>query len=172
MRKNGKRYGLKSSDKYEVRRRAKRNNLTIEELLEKEKQEQDFLNLGLKFCVTCQSWKEFGKSAAYCKECCAKKSRSRYDKDKQRNYWLIKKFNISLDQYKEMLIAQDYKCYICCKSDSELDRSLAVDHCHATGKVRGLLCGNCNRFLGQIQDRVDIAKKLLEYLTIYTTQTN
>ena len=167
---NSRRYGLKSLDKYEVARRAKRNNLTVEKLLEKERQEQALLDAGLQYCVSCDIWKKFGKSAAYCKECCARKSRNAYDKEKQRNYWLLKKFNISLEKYKEMQVEQNYKCYICHKSENELDRSLAVDHCHATGKVRGLLCGNCNRFLGQIQDRLDVASRLIEYLTIYQTE--
>jgi hypothetical protein len=48
-----------------------------------------------------------------------------------------------------------------------LNRSLAVDHCHKTGKVRGLLCGNCNRFLGQIDDDINTAERLLEYLNKY-----
>ena len=81
-----------------------------------------------------------------------------------RDYLLKKKYGITSEEYDRMLTEQNYSCYICHKHEDKLDRSLAVDHCHETGKVRGLLCGNCNRFLGQINDNIDTASRLLEYL--------
>jgi len=41
---------------------------------------------------------------------------------------------------------------------------LVVDHCHSTGKVRGLLCSNCNRGIGMLQERVDILQNAIDYL--------
>lgn len=166
---NGIRYGIKSQNKYEINRRAKRKGLSVEDLIKQERLEQEFLDKGLKFCISCKEWKNFGKSAAYCKTCCSTKTRSRYDKVKERNYWLNKKFGISLEVYQNMQIKQNYKCYICQTHEDNLDRSLAVDHCHITGKVRGLLCGNCNRFLGQINDNIETAKRLVMYLQEYKT---
>ncbi len=160
-------YGIKSQDKYELRRRAKRQSLTVDQLQDKEKKEQEFLDKGLRFCKTCSTWKEFGKGAAYCKSCCADKSRVRYNPKKERAYWLNKKFGITLEHYDGMRKDQNYKCYICQRSEDELDRCLAVDHCHTSGKVRGLLCGNCNRYLGQIADNIEAAKNLLSYLEKY-----
>lgn len=157
-------YGIKSQNKYEINRRAKRNKLTVEELIKKEKEEQEFLDKGYLFCNSCKEWKVFNKSNAYCKECCAEKTRKNYDLEKQREYILKKKYGITLEKYNKMLSEQEYKCYICHKHEDKLDRSLAVDHCHKTGKVRGLLCGNCNRFLGQIDDDINIAERLVEYL--------
>jgi hypothetical protein len=164
MKTNGIRYGIKSSNPYELNRRAKRRNTTVEKLIALEKDEQDKIDKGYTFCNSCKEWKIFGKAKTYCKECCSERSRTKYNLEKQRQYILKKKYGITPEKYDEMLSEQDYRCYICQKHEDKLDRSLAVDHCHKTGKVRGLLCGNCNRFLGQIDDNIDTAERLLMYL--------
>jgi hypothetical protein len=53
-----------------------------------------------------------------------------------------RKYGLSADQYETMLKAQDYRCKICKKR-----QKLCVDHCHKTGRVRGLLCIPCNGWL-------------------------
>lgn len=169
---NGIRYGIKSSKPYELNRRAKRRNITVEQLVTLEQEEQYKIDKGYTFCNSCKEWKMFGKAKTYCKECCAERSRTKYNLEKQREYLLKKKYGITLEKYDEMLSEQDYRCYICHKHEDKLDRSLAVDHCHETGKVRGLLCGNCNRFLGQIDDNIDIAERLVKYLQIHKIQEN
>ena len=60
-------------------------------------------------------------------------------------------FGISLEQYNEMLKKQGSVCAIC-KEKCKSGKNLAVDHCHTTGKIRGLLCSNCNRGLGLFTD--------------------
>jgi hypothetical protein len=160
-------YGIKCSKPYELARRAKRKNITVSELLILEKEEQDKLDKGYNFCKECKEWKIFGKAKTYCKECCSLKTKNNYNYEKQRAYLLKKKYGISCEKYDQMLHTQNYKCYICQKHEDKLDRSLAVDHCHTTGKVRGLLCGNCNRFLGQINDDITTAKRLVNYLNEY-----
>jgi len=157
-------YGIKCSKPYELARRAKRKNITVSELLILEKEEQDKLDKGYNFCKECKEWKIFGKAKTYCKECCSIRTKNNYNYEKQRAYLLKKKYGISCEKYNQMLHTQNYKCYICQKHEDKLDRSLAVDHCHTTGKVRGLLCGNCNRFLGQINDDITTAKRLVKYL--------
>ena len=170
MKTNGIKYGIKSSKPYELNRRAKRKNITVEQLISLESAEQEKINKGYTFCNSCKEWKIFGKSKTYCKDCCAERTRSRYNLDKQREYLLKKKYGITPDKYDEMLSKQDYKCYICHKHEDKLDRSLAVDHCHKTGKVRGLLCWNCNIRLGYLENEVfqAQAKKYLqcEYIEI------
>lgn len=74
----------------------------------------------------------------------------------------VKKFGINVNQYNLMLQEQDYVCYICMQKDEKGD--LAVDHCHATGKVRGLLCRNCNNGLGRFFDNVEFLGRAIEYL--------
>jgi hypothetical protein len=63
-----------------------------------------------------------------------------------------------------MVEAQGNKCKICGNPETVKGRSLSVDHCHRTGKIRGLLCGKCNTGLGKFRDSDKILKKALDYL--------
>jgi hypothetical protein len=59
----------------------------------------------------------------------------------------------------------DYKiCKDCNIHQSDLNKALSVDHDHKTGKIRGLLCYNCNLALGHTMDNVEILKNLTKYL--------
>lgn len=65
----------------------------------------------------------------------------------------------ALREYETMLANQDYACRICQVDQSEYDSPFHVDHCHTTGKVRGLLCGVCNRYVvGGIDHRAKAKK--------------
>lgn len=82
--------------------------------------------------------------------------------------YLKNAYKITLEEYREMFVAQDHKCAICgdigfkiCKDSKTL---LVVDHCHTTGKVRGLLCHNCNRGLGLFQDNVINLSSAIDYI--------
>ena len=90
-------------------------------------------------------------------------SRERTSKRHKRSE-LMKAFGINADQYEAMLKEQNNVCAICYKPDI-CNRDLAVDHCHNTKKVRGLLCTNCNMALGKFQDDLQIIQKAVEYLT-------
>jgi hypothetical protein len=76
---------------------------------------------------------------------------------------LKKTFGINADQYEAMLKEQNHTCAICGKPEI-CNRALAVDHCHSTKRVRGLLCTNCNMALGKFQDNIENVKKAAEYL--------
>lgn len=76
---------------------------------------------------------------------------------------LMKSFGINADQYEAMLKEQNGVCAICKKPDI-CDRDLAVDHCHDTKRVRGLLCTNCNMALGKFQDDLQNLLNAIEYL--------
>ncbi len=75
------------------------------------------------------------------------------------------KYGITLEDYNAMLIAQENKCAIC-KGFETHDKHgvLAVDHCHKTNKIRGLLCFKCNSVLGSVNDNIDILKQMINYL--------
>ena len=77
----------------------------------------------------------------------------------------MKKYGISLEDYNMFLEKQGGKCAICGTEigDSNGNR-LYVDHNHKTGKVRGLLCANCNFGIGSLKDDVEILKKAILYL--------
>ena len=76
------------------------------------------------------------------------------------------RYGLTLDQYQDLLNAQNSKCAICeCTIDSKrVKTSFAVDHNHITGKIRGLLCNQCNRALGMFDDSVNVLRKALNYL--------
>ncbi|MGV8972244.1 MAG: endonuclease VII domain-containing protein [Rhodoglobus sp.] len=71
--------------------------------------------------------------------------------ENQRDKRLMSLFGIGLAEYNERLAAQDGQCAICGERCSS-GRRLAVDHCHKTGAVRGLLCIRCNNGIGNFMD--------------------
>lgn len=78
--------------------------------------------------------------------------------------WKRRNIKITLEDYKNLLTAQNNKCAICNTDQSKLKKELAVDHNHNTGKVRGLLCNRCNSALGLLGDSKDTVIKAHEYL--------
>jgi len=72
---------------------------------------------------------------------------------------------ISKDIYKSLLLEQDDKCAICSKSTIDNGRNLAIDHCHKTNFVRGLLCLKCNAAIGYFDDNIDLLYKAINYLS-------
>ncbi len=81
----------------------------------------------------------------------------------QRKYVLRAKYGMSLAEYEDTLTAQEYRCAICYVHIVELTQYLHVDHDHITGKVRGLLCGNCNMGIGQLKN-IDNLVAAIAYL--------
>ena len=93
-----------------------------------------------------------------------KRERKDYRRNQRKNL-LKDKFNISLDEYKEMFIKQDGKCAICYTTvPGHKKINFAVDHCHKTNKVRGLLCFRCNLGIGYFKDDVYLLNNCIEYL--------
>lgn len=70
------------------------------------------------------------------------------------------------DDYNQMLESQNYRCAICGDEGNKENRfrKLSIDHDHKTGKVRGLLCSNCNFLLGQAKDDIGILRNAITYL--------
>lgn len=98
-----------------------------------------------------------------------KATRARYNKTKvvagdRWKYSILTKYGINEEQYFEMLAAQHHQCKICGKPVDQNGKRFAVDHCHTTGKIRSLLCHNCNVGLGNFNDNIEIMMKAIEYL--------
>ncbi len=87
-----------------------------------------------------------------------KKSPEKY-KAKGRAYWLKSNYGISEEDYKRMIKQQGGACKICLRV-----KPLHVDHCHHTGKVRGLLCKKCNTGIGMLHDNVSLLLNAVAYL--------
>lgn len=87
--------------------------------------------------------------------------------------YLYRSYKIKVDHYEEMLERQKSKCAICQGEGFTMAEhhkvKLVVDHCHKTGAIRGLLCHNCNRALGLLQDDTEALKRAIQYLEGATT---
>ena len=140
-------------------------------------------------CNRIKSFKDFNKSKinksqvrSLCKSCNLKSSNDWRNKNRQkinlmaqirrkndpmkfRNLYLKRTYNLTLCDYNKLLNNQNKCCKICKIKYNKVNKGLMVDHCHKTGKVRGLLCNLCNRGLGHFKDSPKLlmnAKKYLE----------
>ncbi len=77
---------------------------------------------------------------------------------------LKRKFGITKEEYDSMFNKQNGCCRICGKHQNEFSKALAVDHDHATKKIRGLLCSNCNKGLGFFNDDINKLSIAINYL--------
>ena len=91
-----------------------------------------------------------------------KKNRDTLGKDYFKNYKLTYQYGINLDIFNEMYKEQNGQCYICFKAFS--GKEVKVDHNHETGKVRKLLCHNCNTSLGLLNENPDLFYRCANYL--------
>lgn len=85
----------------------------------------------------------------------------RKEKGVYRAWQLQAKFGLSVQQYEEMVAAQENRCAIC---STEFTGTPHVDHCHATGNVRGLLCQDCNFGIGRLGDDIARLESAINYL--------
>ena len=83
---------------------------------------------------------------------------------KDRERFRFKTYGITEEQYQEMIVRQGNRCAICHKTAEENKQALAIDHCHDTGKVRGLLCMQCNLGIGYLNDNINLLADAIKYL--------
>lgn len=82
-----------------------------------------------------------------------------------RKYWPLLTEGEAERERGQLSIAQNGRCGVCGKSESEFKRRLAVDHNHKTGQVRGLLCYRCNKFVVG-RHTLESALRLVAYLRV------
>ncbi len=121
--------------------------------------------------------------ASACKECKAQEAREkrRTDPEAARAAYNLKrtapnrvrstfanalrrKYGMTLEDYARMLNDQDLKCGCCFNSIEPAGRHVHVDHCHATGTIRAILCSMCNHAVGNVGDDPGAALLLVDYL--------
>jgi len=113
----------------------------------------------LKKCSKCKIYKF--------KNCFSKDIKN---KDEKRNKcrscesWRKRKNRYGLEKKEilDLVKDQNNRCLIC--NNDFLNREFHIDHCHTSGKIRGLLCGNCNTGIGLLNDDIQILNKAIEYL--------
>lgn len=152
----------------------------------------------MKRCTTCNEIKTFdcfyvsrissAGSTIYvpsCKQCESKKAkrkwnslseeekknwskRSNSNKEYHKNYRLQTKYNLTLQEFKQMYDDQQGCCYIC--ETSVPNDQIRVDHDHSTGKVRKLLCHHCNVILGHARENPEVLTKCVEYINDFVQE--
>ncbi len=138
------------------------------------------------FRMTRQKKKRMRRSS-YCKKCTRentknwiaankerqklndKKYRSAHKKEHKENnrkLLLMSNYGLTVESYNGMLAKQNFMCAICKRTDSgnKNHSSLLVDHCHETGKIRGLLCNPCNQAIGLFKDNPQTMMVAIEYI--------
>lgn len=118
--------------------------------------------------------------AYYCKDCANAKSRAWTAKNGHKATYRMKKhdayykhkYGMSLDERIELLNSQGCKCAICRSPLEASGGNTHTDHCHSTGKIRGILCTNCNRGLGHFQENTTNLMAAIEYLQAHTEDGN
>lgn len=137
---------------------------------------------GYKACGRCKQmlpltsyWKNSTRSDGlqhHCKDCKREtwKSPSSRTAEKQWEYKISYYFGLTSEAYSNLLNSQDGVCAICKRSETNHYkgklRRLAIDHDHSDGRVRGLLCSNCNTALGKFEDNIEWLQAAIRYLQI------
>lgn len=83
--------------------------------------------------------------------------------------YIRRKFGITLEEYENMVLDRKGCCDIC-QSQSKGRGNLHIDHCHQTGKLRGLLCMNCNVVLGLVYDKSEILNSAINYINKHSVE--
>lgn len=105
-----------------------------------------------------------------CTVCTTNRSKLNPDRsEKQRRNKLLHRYKTTPEELKLIAEKQHYKCAICSSTKEKVStkEGLVVDHCHKTGKIRGLLCHDCNILLGKAKDDLHILYMAAGYLLIH-----
>lgn len=128
------------------------------------------------FCNTEKELSEYHKNSrakdglqSSCKDC-RKGINQKWKDNNRESYQRVKrkahvkaKYGVSLEWIDEQLEQQDNKCTLC---DTQLHKgkNIAIDHCHKTGIVRGIICRPCNSAMGMFNDNPALIERAIEYL--------
>jgi DNA-directed RNA polymerase subunit RPC12/RpoP len=128
----------------------------------------------MKRCYQCKKElddSEFYKGYYKCKKCHAKHMKSWQKRNPEKKSIIerrsrLKKYNITIDEYNNLLKKQNYSCAICGRKTSgrKDNDNFAIDHDHNTQKVRGLLCMQCNTAIGKLKENIEYFNKAILYL--------
>jgi uncharacterized metal-binding protein len=145
----------------------------------------------VKVCSKCKQSKalaEFYKKKtakdglnSHCMDCVDSYSRNHYRNNKEKvlsrsNAWakshpvsrkftrLKNLYGVTREQYDKIFEVQAGCCKLCGISQTELKKTLVIDHNHKTGRIRGLLCNPCNAALGLFKENAETLKKAVEYV--------
>ena len=130
----------------------------------------------MKECVACKELKFISEyppdkrqsdgRMGRCRPCARARRKELYyiNPDRQRKASVKNRYGISAENWYRLFAEQEGKCLGCQRHQSELPDTLCVDHNHATGNIRGLLCRKCNAALGLLRDNKETLARLQAYL--------
>jgi hypothetical protein len=129
----------------------------------------------VKPCPVCKTTNNpKAESKGYLCKPCASKRATEWNKNNKDKFFFNRikaQYGITKSQYLSLLEQQDNKCAVCNNEETvknnwnkEKTRNLAIDHCHKTGIIRGLLCYRCNVTLGKVEDSPELLRNLADYL--------
>lgn len=112
------------------------------------------------------------RQSGYCKKCSSDKARAhvltprgKAIRQRYRHKRTVERYGLTPETYNELLLAQGSACAICgTKEPGGNGNKFVIDHCHKTGKTRGLLCTKCNSGLGMFEDDVGAMAVAIAYL--------
>lgn len=145
------------------------------------KREPRYIHGDDRLCSSCRKRKpaaDFGLQPSYhdgvrpcCRECEARRARDWRTKmgasarlEVHRRNGLKYHYNLSVEEFEALVASQDDRCAVCREAFTNEIRSRGVDHCHATNKIRGILCVKCNSGLGQFRDNEEYLMAATNYL--------
>ncbi len=95
-----------------------------------------------------------------------------YTPERRRRYLLKEKYNMTIEDYENLSFQQENVCAICGNKETNYTSNpqvthLAVDHDHLSGRIRGLLCAQCNQAIGKFRHDINLLQKAIDYLKGY-----
>jgi len=131
-----------------------------------------------KLCLKCDTekplddfYKFFDKwsgkhySSARCKPCHQEYKRESPTTPRNRKAEKLQlRYGLTYEQWEQMRANEGNACMICGITEDEIDKKLDVDHCHTSGKVRGILCNPCNNMIGHAKDNIAALRAAADYL--------
>lgn len=139
---------------------------------EKEKEESEFRSRTSSktgYQYWCKQCENEANKARYTSKPKKEKESKEIDKEeiaaKAKGRMLLHRYNLTQEDYYRMYEEQNRQCAIC-EEELELGgrKGLYVDHCHSSGKVRGLLCPSCNSAIGKLKDDIGLFNKAIDYI--------
>jgi hypothetical protein len=127
-------------------------------LCEQEKDESEFYRFF-------DRWTDKHYLSARCKPCHQEYKRQSPTTPRNRKAEKLQlRYGLTYEQWEKMREKEGYRCMVCGITEDELGKHLDVDHCHDSGKVRGLLCNPCNTMIGHSRDNIAVLEAAARYL--------
>lgn len=136
----------------------------------KNKRNKDKLQSRCRTCTSSDSKNHHKKNIDKIRQ--YKKEYNKKHPSKRKELNLKNKFGISLEIYNNMLLTQNNCCSICKINILKVKKQFAVDHDHNTGKIRDLLCNDCNALLGFCKESINILSEAINYIKKHSSVEN